>query len=1117
MKRWALVIFAILFLTPLSPLTQHQATVLESDSEVTNVSFSDLLISEDAWAESISSGTDFSCVINQIGQVLCWGQGSNGVLGTGSNDEQWTPTLTNSLGFDRTAINISAGRNHVCSLLDNGDVSCWGANGYGQLGNGGQTGYTSPTLTNGFGPGRTAVAVSAGGTHTCAILDNGSVSCWGYAGYGQLGNSVHSGNDRFTPTLTDTLGAGRSAIAISAGDLHTCAILDNGSASCWGATEQMGNGDWLDSPTPTLVGSFGIGRTAVAISAGQAHTCVILDNGSVSCWGHGSYGRLGAGDTDQRLSPTLVEGLGQGQSAIEISSGFGHTCAILDNGSVWCWGGGSYGKLGIGDMSTSDKPTPQQINSLGIGRTATKISTGEDHTCAVLDNGEVACWGNDNNGRLGHGLVDGYNFEPPLLYREKASFGTVSYTAVEGLPIKYAVRGSLFDDVEPQQVSFQIETPQGLQFNIDNHTITGIPNYTTQTQWNITVVNGSQLFTTTYNLQILADNDGDGLPNTLDTDDDGDGFGDPTDACPTQAGTSTIDQLGCPDDDDDGYSNSGDAFARDATQVSDFDLDGFGDNASGNLPDACPNSYGDSTKGGILGCPDADGDRWADQIDAFPDELSQWNDTDGDGYGDSIIGFQGDFCPNESGTSTMDRLGCIDSDGDGWSDEGDAFPSESTQHSDRDEDGYGDNQSAGAFEPDAYPNDATQWMDRDGDGFGDNSNGNNADAFPADPLEWADTDGDGLGNNADAFPFDPSQQYDTDGDGFGDNERGSGADKFPLDSTQWADIDGDGYGDNPAGTAPDAFITDPTQWADADGDGYGDNPTGRLADAFTNEPTQWIDQDGDGLGDNQTGTNPDPYLFDFDNDGYNDSIDPLPKLASPGDLDNDGVLDVNDRFPEDFREWADHDGDGEGDNADTDDDNDGWADTDEVRLGTDPLDAADVPIDSFEIVIPGTAVGLGAWDLIGIFAGIPLFMWIGFGFVTRNGRTAKYEALLREAQSRDELEDVARMWEYSLMLRMLGPHQGIRLERLRAELDDRFEVQNESLSSIEPQQYDQTQMVEKAMQIEQKSLPSIASKQPEITAEGNPDGKGYEWYTDGQETSWYRAEGSDSEWQRFQS
>ena len=179
MKRWALAIFVILFLTALSPLTQDQATVLESDSKVTNVSFSDLMISEDAWAESVSSGTDFSCMINQIGQVLCWGQGTNGALGTGSTDEEWTPTLTSSLGYDRTAINISAGNQHVCSLLDNGDVSCWGQNDYGQLGNGGQTDYNSPTLTSGFGPGRAAVAVSAGGTHTCAILDNGSVSCWG--------------------------------------------------------------------------------------------------------------------------------------------------------------------------------------------------------------------------------------------------------------------------------------------------------------------------------------------------------------------------------------------------------------------------------------------------------------------------------------------------------------------------------------------------------------------------------------------------------------------------------------------------------------------------------------------------------------------------------------------------------------------------------------------------------------------------------------------------------------------------------------------------------------------------------------------------------------------------
>jgi len=844
-------------------------------------------------------------------------------------------------------------------------------------------------------------------------------------------------------------------------------------------------------------------------------------------------------------------------------------------------------------------------------------------------------------------------------------------------------------------------------------------------------------------------------------DSDQDGYGNNGDSCPMIWGNSSFDRNGCIDSDGDTVSDLADAFINDKSQYLDSDSDGFGDNMTGNLPDGCPTQYGTSNRGGQWGCPDNDGDGWSNQNDAFVNDGSQWNDTDSDGFGDSLIGFQGDACPNSFGLSTQDRFGCIDGDLDGWSNAGDDFPSEPTQWSDRDFDGYGDNQSVGANLSDAFPGDTTQWndtdgdgygdnpygtlgdwfpndpnrwqdsdrdgvadeddtfptdatqtedtdgdgygdnpngtnpdrfpddsnewkdtdgdgygnngdsfpndgtqwndsdadghgdnpygtqgdwfpndpsrwqdsdqdgvadeddafvnensqnSDQDGDGFGDNPNGTRADQFPNDPLEWYDSDGDGYGNNgdkfpndgtqwndtdedgygdnpfgtqgdwfpndpsrwqdsdrdgvadqddafpneitqwddtdgdgygdeatgnrgdvfpnddaewldsdmdglgdnADAFPFDPTQKVDADGDGMGDNPMGIGADKFPEDATQWGDIDGDGYGDNPNGTSPDAFITDATQWSDEDGDGYGDNPAGRLYDQFPLNPTQWLDEDGDGLGDNLNGTNADTSLNDFDNDGYNDSIDPLPKLASPGDLDNDGVLDVNDLFPDDSREWADYDGDGEGDNADTDDDNDGWVDTDEIRLGTDPFGSADVPIDSFEIVIPGTAVGLGAWDLIGMFGGIPLFMWIGFGFATRNGRTAKYEGLLREAQTRDELEDVARMWEYSLMLRMLGPHQGIRLERLRAELDDIFESQNQKLSSIESEQKKSNMELNDSTEIKSKSLPVIDFNVPSIDAESIPDEKGYEWHTNEQGISWYRNEGSNSEWQRFE-
>ena len=406
-----------------------------------------------------------------------------------------------------------------------------------------------------------------------------------------------------------------------------------------------------------------------------------------------------------------------------------------------------------------------------------------------------------------------------------------------------------------------------------------------------------------------------------------------------------------------------------------------------------------------------------------------------------------------------------------------------------------------ADEDDAFVNDATQWNDTDGDGHGDELGGNQGDTYPNDPNEWQDSDDDGVGNNADAFPFDPSQQTDSDGDGMGDNPMGVGADKFPNDPTQWGDIDGDGYGDNPSGTNPDAFIADPTQHADSDGDGYGDSLSGRLPDMFPNDPTQWLDQDEDGFGDNQSGNNPDPYLFDFDNDGYNDSIDILPKLSSPGDHDNDGCPDEEDVFPLDYKECTDFDGDGEGDNADTDDDNDGWTDTDEEREGTDPKDAGDEPVDSFEIVLPGTAIGLGAWDLIGIFGGVPIFSWILFGFVTRNRRAAKFERELFAARSKEELEEIAIRSEYALMLRMIGAHQGIRLERLRAELDDALDAEGMPITE------DQTNVVEQQMVIDGPSGPAK-------DASGTIAADGYEWIKhEGQD--YFRAPNSDADWQSW--
>ena len=530
---------------------------------------------------------------------------------------------------------------------------------------------------------------------------------------------------------------------------------------------------------------------------------------------------------------------------------------------------------------------------------------------------------------------------------------------------------------------------------------------------------------------------------------DNDGYGDnpapafQPDACLTVAGTSTEDRFGCPDADSDGWSDegdtypadslqwvdsdgdgfgdnyyfalngaqlhmnqSGDAFPNDATQWNDTDGDGWGDNydnatwnnfrppewpgllqsvannsdafpldrtqwedtdgdwvgdnSMSDRPDGCPTIWGDS-EFDRLGCLDTDGDGWSDpdanwastgdcyQADAFPDDPTQWCDEDGDGFGSNISGNDADECPNEAGTSTVDRIGCADRDNDGYSNAGDPFPDDSTQWADRDGDNRGDNPNGN--NPDAFPDDTSQWKDTDGDGRGDNPNGFNGDAFWQDPDQWEDTDGDGYGDNF----------IDVDGDGVSEGY----SDVCPLvygKSTDvgtrgCSDYDGDGFVD-----PIDAFWEDPFQWADADGDGYGDNtgvPSGDdcadvygksfennrqgcpdadfdgwadVDDAFPNDTLQWVDTDGDGWGDNYEWFN--DTLVDLDNPGQtvqvrNQSGDAFPTVSDQwSDLDGDGWGDNQtsfyqpDAFPLEPSQWNDFDGDGFGDNSVYDPDGD---------------------------------------------------------------------------------------------------------------------------------------------------------------------------------------------------
>jgi alpha-tubulin suppressor-like RCC1 family protein len=226
-----------------------------------------------------------------------------------------------SLGTGRTAAAIATGSSHACALLDDGSVKCWGANSLGQLGQGdtairgdqpGEMGDALPAVR--LGTGRTAVAIRAGGSFNCALLDDASVKCWGYGYFAQLGLGDSANRGDAAGEMGDALpavdlGSGRSVTGLTAGGFHSCALLDNGALKCWGmnSSGQLGLGDLvtrgndpgeMGDALPTV--NVGTGRSVVAAEGGYTHTCVLLNGGDLKCWGWNTYGQLGLGDFDSR-------------------------------------------------------------------------------------------------------------------------------------------------------------------------------------------------------------------------------------------------------------------------------------------------------------------------------------------------------------------------------------------------------------------------------------------------------------------------------------------------------------------------------------------------------------------------------------------------------------------------------------------------------------------------------------------------------------------------------------------------------------------------------------------------------------------------------------------------
>jgi alpha-tubulin suppressor-like RCC1 family protein len=343
---------------------------------------------------AVGAGVTHTCLLNANGSVMCWGQGTSGRLGYGSSATigKTNATLPYTAGYvntDSSFVEIAVGGSHVCGLTGNGSVMCWGSGSGGPLGYGSTSNVADTCLsvpyTKGFvNTGTPFVQIAAGGSHTCGLTANGSVMCWGLGSSGQLGygktNNVGDKNTTW-PYTAGFVNTGTAFVQIASGSAHTCGLTGNGSVMCWGSGSygKLGYGNVnnvgdKNTTQPYMQGFVNTGTSFAKVAAYGDVTCGLTGNGSVMCWGYGLDGELGYGTAANvgltaATLPYTQGFVNSGTAFVQIAVGFAHTCGLTANGSVMCWGQAMYGQLGYGSTKNVGDTATSKPYTAGFVKT----------------------------------------------------------------------------------------------------------------------------------------------------------------------------------------------------------------------------------------------------------------------------------------------------------------------------------------------------------------------------------------------------------------------------------------------------------------------------------------------------------------------------------------------------------------------------------------------------------------------------------------------------------------------------------------------------------------------------------------------------------------------------
>ncbi|MGO8992459.1 MAG: RCC1 domain-containing protein [Polyangiaceae bacterium] len=302
---------------------------------------------------AIALADDFGCARMKDGSVRAWGANESGELGGGTTAAQTESARVLGSGAWAT---VAAGGKHACAASAEGDVFCWG-----ELEDGSRESRATPVRV----PNVQAKKLALGAHHSCAITPTGDVVCWGSGAAGQLGG-LDAGS-----TIV------RGATYLAAGGDATCAILSDRSLSCWGAVPARGV-----LPVTRIEGLADVVHVAVSAT----HVCAVRAWGGIACWGSDEEGELGDGAFTERAVPADVVGLVVPARAVAV--GRAHTCALLRNDTVHCWG--ADGRSQLADGANTHRASPLLVNGLFE---IEELAAAGDATCARFSDGSERCWG----------------------------------------------------------------------------------------------------------------------------------------------------------------------------------------------------------------------------------------------------------------------------------------------------------------------------------------------------------------------------------------------------------------------------------------------------------------------------------------------------------------------------------------------------------------------------------------------------------------------------------------------------------------------------------------------------------------------------------------------------